>query len=92
MRSVSQTFVIEAWSGHPYRDPLTQTQQAVWSVAAVLSPFIVRPFLVELRQTQNDQMQNGSSISAATLNGSMQHRFVTDANINLMFHKGLQNV
>lgn len=67
---VSQTFVIEAWSGHRCREPAIQLQQAMWSVGATVSPFIIRQFLVEL-ETNDERFQTNSSI-VSMLNVSKQ--------------------
>jgi len=58
MSADSQYFCVNSWDGHR-KAMVTQAQNAVWSIAATVSPFIMKPFLIEVVPPSN--LQNEST-------------------------------
>ena len=74
----SQSFNVDAWEGHRYKAMITQAQNAVWSVGAFISPFIMKPFLVELvpvPSSSSSSMTDVSGISPTFKDRSTEHHY-----------------
>ena len=46
--SCGQSYIINLWTGHRFKNPVMQGAHGMWSLGAFIGPFIVGPFLVEL--------------------------------------------
>lgn len=46
--SGGQSYCVNLWQNHRLKEPLLQAAHAVWSLAATIAPFVIRPFLIEL--------------------------------------------
>jgi len=97
-RADSQTFCVDAWNGHRRRPLIAQSQNAVWSAGAFISPFIMKSFLVEIVEQSNVNNVSNNSYAAAdnfmrlysplddvTSSGSVdQHHISTDVDMVAM--------
>lgn len=43
-----QSYCVNLWANHRFKEPILQAVHAIWSLAATIGPFVIRPFLVEL--------------------------------------------
>src|SRR6218665_1386862 len=61
--SAGQSYCVNLWQNHRLKEPLLQAAHAVWSLAATIAPFVIRPFLIEL--------SSSNSLPENSVNGSM---------------------
>ena len=46
-----QSFLFGLWDGRKYKSPIMQASPALWSIGSAICPFIIRPFLVDIPET-----------------------------------------
>ena len=51
--SAGQSYCVNLWQNHRLKEPLLQAAHAVWSLAATIAPFVIRPFLIELSSSNS---------------------------------------
>ena len=79
-------YILALWSGHRAREPILQGIHLIWSVGSTISPFIVRPFLVEEDINVNGTKCNVNSTSDNIFGTELPSQDTTGSNITNLCH------